>query len=100
MDERSGCAIVMGQRKVKIRLTGQMSIFNAEAQTIIEAIKITRRWGVNQRIIITDSISNIVAQEETFTRGNSKKMVTKRPNGRRGFESKANVGACACGHQR
>jgi hypothetical protein len=26
MDERSGCAIVMGQRGVKSRLTGQMSI--------------------------------------------------------------------------
>jgi hypothetical protein len=24
-DERSGCAIVMGQREVKIRLAGQMS---------------------------------------------------------------------------
>jgi hypothetical protein len=44
MDERSGCAIVMGQSEVKIRLAGQMSIFNAEAQ----AIKITRRWGSGQ----------------------------------------------------
>jgi hypothetical protein len=44
MDERSGCVIVMGQRELKIRLAGQMSIFNAEAQAIIEAIKITRRW--------------------------------------------------------
>jgi hypothetical protein len=26
---------------------------------------------------LTDSLSNIVAQEETFTRGNSKKMVLK-----------------------
>jgi hypothetical protein len=26
---------------------------------------------------MTDSLSNIVAQEETFTRGNSKKMVLK-----------------------
>jgi hypothetical protein len=32
MLESTGCAIVMGQRKVKIRLAGQMSIFNAEAQ--------------------------------------------------------------------
>jgi hypothetical protein len=31
MDERSGCEIVMGQRKVKIRLAGRMSILNAEA---------------------------------------------------------------------
>jgi hypothetical protein len=71
MDEPSGCAIVMGQRDMKIRLAGQMSIFNAEA------IKITRRWRVDKRIIMTDSLSNIVAQEETFTRGNSKKIVLK-----------------------
>jgi hypothetical protein len=68
---------VMGQREVKIRLAGQMSIFNAEAQVIIEAIQITRRWGVDKRIIMSDSLSNIVAQEDTFTRGNSKKMVLK-----------------------
>jgi hypothetical protein len=73
MDERSECAIVMCHREVKIRLDGQMSIFNAEAQASIEAIKITRRWGVDKRIIMTDSLSNILAQEETLTRGNSKK---------------------------
>jgi hypothetical protein len=28
---------------------------------------------------MTDSLSNIVAQEETFTRGNSMKMVLKEP---------------------
>jgi hypothetical protein len=99
IDERSGCAIVIGHKEVKIRLAGQMSIFNAEAQAIIEAIKITRKWGVDKRIIMTDSLSNIVAQEETFTRGNSKKNGTKRPNGRIGFESKADVGVCACEHQ-
>jgi hypothetical protein len=59
MYERSGCEIVMSQSEVKIRLAGQLSIFNAEAQ----AIKITRRWGVDKRIIMTDSLSNIVAQE-------------------------------------
>jgi hypothetical protein len=48
MDERSRSAIVMGHREVKIRLAGQMSIFNAEAQAIIKAIKITRRWGSRQ----------------------------------------------------
>jgi ribonuclease HI len=58
-------------------VAGQMSIFNAEAQGIIEAIKITRRWAVDKCIIMTDSLSNIVAQEETFTNGNSKKIVLK-----------------------
>jgi hypothetical protein len=41
MYERSGCAIVMGHREVE-------SIFNEEAQVIIEAIKITKRWGSGQ----------------------------------------------------
>jgi hypothetical protein len=41
---------------------------------------------------MTDYFSNIVAQEETFTRGNSKENCAKRPTGRREFESKANVG--------
>jgi hypothetical protein len=54
-----------------------MSIFNAKAQAIIEAIKITRRWGVDERIIMIVSLSNIVAQEEIFTRGNSKNMILK-----------------------
>jgi ribonuclease HI len=58
-------AIVMDQREVKIRLARHMSILNAEAQAIIEAIKITRRWEVDKRIIMTDSLSNIVAQEDT-----------------------------------
>jgi hypothetical protein len=40
MDERSGCAIVMDHREVKIKWAGQKS----EAQATIEAIKITRRW--------------------------------------------------------
>jgi hypothetical protein len=73
MDERSECTIVTGHRDVKIRWAGQKS----EAQATIEAIKITRRWGVDKRIIMTDSLSNIVTQEETFTRGNSKKMLRK-----------------------
>jgi hypothetical protein len=51
--------------------------YNAEAQAIIEAIKITRRWAVDKRIIMTDCLNNIVAQEETFSRGNNKKMVLK-----------------------
>jgi hypothetical protein len=43
----------------------------------IKAINITRRWKVNKRIIMTDSLSYIVAQKEIFTKGNSKKMVLK-----------------------
>jgi hypothetical protein len=65
----------MSHWDVKIRLAGQMSIFDADAQAIIQAIKITTRWRVDKLIIMTDSFSNIVAQEETFTIRNSKKMV-------------------------
>jgi hypothetical protein len=45
MDEQSGCAIVMGHREVEI---------NEEVQVIIEAIKITRTWGVHKHIIMND----------------------------------------------
>jgi hypothetical protein len=68
MDERSGCVIVLGHRYVKIRLAGQMSIFNAEPQAIIEARKITRKDGE-----WTDSLSNIVTQEETSLEGIARK---------------------------
>jgi hypothetical protein len=49
-----------------------MSIFNAEAVVILEAIKATRRWGIAKKIILTDSLSNLMAQEKMYTRGNSK----------------------------
>jgi ribonuclease HI len=49
-----------------------MSIFNAEAVAILEAIKATRRWGIAKKIILTDSLSNLMAQEKIYTRGNSK----------------------------
>jgi hypothetical protein len=49
---------------------------NFQAKITVEAIKIKRRWGVDKRIIMTDSLSNIVVQEEK-TKGNSKKMVIK-----------------------
>jgi hypothetical protein len=45
MEERVGCAIICEAREIKIRLPKQMSIFNAEAVAILEAIKATRRWG-------------------------------------------------------
>jgi hypothetical protein len=67
MDERSGCAIVMDHREVKIKLAGQMSIFTAEAPAIIEAIKITRKCGVDKRIVTL----------KPKKRGNSKQMVLK-----------------------
>jgi hypothetical protein len=49
-----------------------MSIFNAEALAILEEIKATRRWRIAKKIILTDSLSNLMAQEKIYTRGNSK----------------------------
>jgi hypothetical protein len=42
MEERVGCAIICETREIKIRLPKQMSIFNAEAVAILEAIKAKR----------------------------------------------------------
>jgi ribonuclease HI len=49
-----------------------MSIFNAGAVAILVAIKATRRWGIGKKIILTDALSNPMAQEKIYTRGNSK----------------------------
>jgi hypothetical protein len=67
MEDRVGCAIIC-----EARLDCQMSIFNAEAVAILEAIKATRRWGIAIKIILTDSLRNLMAQEKIYTRGNSK----------------------------
>jgi ribonuclease HI len=54
-------------------LAEQTFIVNAEAQAIIEAIKATRRWGIEKRIVITDSLCNLMAEETLYTEGNRKK---------------------------
>jgi hypothetical protein len=70
MEDRG--AIICEAREIKIRLPKQMSIFNAEAVPTLEAIKATRRWRIAKEIILTDSLSNLMAQEKIYTRGNSK----------------------------
>jgi hypothetical protein len=57
MEDRVGCAKICEAREIKIRLPKQMSIFNAEAVAILEAIKATQRWGISKKIILTDSLS-------------------------------------------
>jgi ribonuclease HI len=64
----------MRPEEIKIGLTEQTCIFNAEAQVIIEVIKATRRWGIVKRIVITDSL---MAQETLYTKGHSKKTELK-----------------------
>jgi ribonuclease HI len=54
-------------------LAEQTCKFNAEAKAIVEAIKATRRWGIVKRIVITDSLTNLMAQETLCTKKNSKK---------------------------
>jgi ribonuclease HI len=72
MEDRVGCALICEAREIKIRLPKQMSIFNTEVVAILEAIKATRRWGIANKMILTDSLSNLMAQEKIYTRGNSK----------------------------
>jgi hypothetical protein len=93
MEGRVGCSVVCGPEEIKIRLAEQTCIFNAEA--IIEAIKATRRFGIVKRIVITDILSNIMAQETLYTKGNSKKTGFV---GRRGLKPETNVGAIPQGH--
>jgi hypothetical protein len=77
MEDRVGCSVICGPEEIKIRLAEQTCIFNAEAQAIIEMIKATRRWEIVERIVITDSLSNLMAQETLYAKGNSKKTELK-----------------------
>jgi hypothetical protein len=45
MEDLVGCAIICEAIEIKIRLPKQMSITNAEAVAILEAIKASRRWA-------------------------------------------------------
>jgi ribonuclease HI len=77
IEDRVGCSVICGPKEIKIRLAEQTCIFNAEAQAIIEAIKATRRWKIVKKIVITDSLSNLTAQETPYTKENSKKTELK-----------------------
>jgi ribonuclease HI len=77
MEDRVGCSVIFGPEEIKIRLAEQTCIFNAEAQAIIEAIKVTRTWGLVKRILITDSSSNLMPLETLYTKRNSKKTELK-----------------------
>jgi hypothetical protein len=73
MEDWEGCSVIYGPEDKNIRLAEQTCIFNAEAQAIIEAIKATRRWAIVKRIVKTNSLSNRMAQETLYSKGNSKK---------------------------
>jgi hypothetical protein len=67
MEDRAGCSVICGPEEIKIRQAEQTCLFNSEALAIIEAIEATRRWGIVKRIVITDSLSNLMAQETLYT---------------------------------
>jgi ribonuclease HI len=72
MDNLVGYAVIYGTKEIRIRLAEQTCIFSAEAQAIIEAIKATRRWRITKKVILTDSLSSLMAQESLYSKGNSK----------------------------
>jgi hypothetical protein len=72
MEDRVGCAIISEAREIKLRLPKQILIFNAEAVAIMESMKAKKRWGIAKNTILTNSLSNLMAQEKIHTRGNSK----------------------------
>jgi hypothetical protein len=77
MDERPGCKNFDGPQGSENQIGLTDVNFQCGGAGHHRGNKITRRWGVDKCIIMTDSLSNFMAQEETFTRGNSKKMVLK-----------------------
>jgi ribonuclease HI len=78
MDNLVGCAAICGTKKTRIRLAEQTYIFNAEAQ----AIKATRRWRITEKVILTDSLGNLIAQE-SLQQGQQQDNKTARSTGRR-----------------
>jgi ribonuclease HI len=72
MDNLVGCAVICGTKEIRIRLAEQRCLFNAEAQAIIEAIKPTRRWRITKKVILTDSLSSLMAQKSLYSKRNSK----------------------------
>jgi ribonuclease HI len=62
-----GCAIVTAQTNIKIRLAEPKTIFNAGLQTILEAVELMQRNKVVKKIICTDSLSNLIAQQNLVT---------------------------------
>jgi hypothetical protein len=66
MEYRVGCAVICEAREIKTRLPKQMSIFNAEAVAILEAIKATRRRGIAKKIILTNSLSILMTQGKIY----------------------------------
>jgi hypothetical protein len=63
-----GCAIFTTQTNIKIRLAEPTTIFNAELQAILEAIKFMRRNNVVTKIIFTNSLSNLIPQQNLITK--------------------------------
>jgi ribonuclease HI len=61
-DEKVGCGVITPDEKFRKRLKPQNTVFSAEQETIIKAIYLTQRTG-EQRLIITDSFSTLMAAE-------------------------------------
>jgi hypothetical protein len=52
--------------------TRRTTIFIAELQTVLEAVKLMRRNNVGKKIIGIDSVSNLIAQQNLVTKKNPK----------------------------
>jgi hypothetical protein len=61
MEEREGCAIVTPGENKEIRLPRPFSIFNAENEAINTAISITRNTIQPKSVILSDSLSYLIA---------------------------------------
>jgi hypothetical protein len=56
----------------KIRLAEPTTIFNTELQAILKAVKLMRRNNVVKKIFCTDSLSNLIVQQNLDTKKNPK----------------------------
>jgi ribonuclease HI len=61
-DEKARCAVITSNQKLRKRPKPQITVDSAEKEAIIKAIYVTQRTG-ERRVIITDSLSTLMAVE-------------------------------------
>jgi hypothetical protein len=70
-DENVGCAVITPDQKFRIRVKPQNMVYSAELKAIIKAIYVTQRTSERQ-VIITDSLSTLMAVEGDINSENPK----------------------------
>jgi hypothetical protein len=72
-DEKVGCSMITPDQKFRKRLKPKNTVYSAEQEAIIKAIYVTQRTG-ERRVVITDSLSTLMAVEGDINSKNPKTL--------------------------